>query len=67
MTFPARQQPSLHHPPGERFGLVRVIGPAPSRGRGRRWLIRCECGNERVVDGFSLRQRPPRTHRRCKA
>jgi hypothetical protein len=59
-------QPSIHHPQGERFGFVRIVGPAPSRGKGRRWVIRCKCGDERVIDGFSLRQRPPKTHRRCK-
>lgn len=59
-------QPSIHHPPGERFGFVQIIGPAPSRGKGRRWLIRCDCGHEREVTGSALRQRPPKTHLRCR-
>lgn len=65
MGGPLTQQ-SIDHPPGTRFGFVRIVGPAPTLGKGRRWVVRCRCGDEREVDGWSLRQRPPKSHRRCK-
>lgn len=46
--------------PGERFGSFVVVGPGEpyvdKRGRSqRRWLVRCDCGNERNVWASSLR------------
>ena len=66
MTFPARQQPIIDHAPGERHGLVVIVDKAPTLGRGQRWLVRCDCGAERIVLGSNLRQRPPSTHRECR-
>jgi hypothetical protein len=50
---------------GDRYGLVVVVREAMALG-GARWLVRCDCGNERVVHGGNLRTKPPRTHRECK-
>lgn len=61
-----RQKLQLQHAPGTRFGLVTVVGPAASAGKGCRFRVRCDCGAERDALGSSLRQRPPRTHRLCK-
>jgi hypothetical protein len=42
---------------GKRFGRLVVIGRADDIDPGRpRWLCRCDCGNERVVRGISLRK-----------
>jgi hypothetical protein len=51
--------------PGDRYGLVVVVREAMGMG-GARWLVRCDCGNERVVHAGNLRTKPPRTHRSCK-
>jgi len=41
---------------GRRFGRLVVLHRAPRRPDGRaRWVCRCVCGQERVVDGKSLR------------
>lgn len=37
---------------GERFGKLTVLGPAADKGT---WNVRCDCGNEKVVKGASLR------------
>ena len=64
--FPrSRQQVAKHMAAGARYGLVVVVRAAPGMG-GARWLVRCDCGKERVVQGASLRSKPPRTHRECK-
>ena len=42
---------------GRSFGSQEVLGPdVTSRSRGQRWRVRCACGQERSVDGTSLRQ-----------
>jgi hypothetical protein len=42
---------------GARFGRLRVDGPAIDR-RGRKaWLVSCDCGVKKVVDGFRLATR----------
>ena len=68
MTVPYRKprgQLAKHMAAGDRYGLVVVVREAMSLG-GARWLVRCDCGNERVVYGGNLRTKPPRTHRECK-
>lgn len=41
---------------GQRFGRLTVIGRAGSTPGGvAAWLCRCECGNEAIVAGWSLR------------
>jgi len=41
---------------GQRFGRLTVLHRAPRWSDGRaRWVCRCVCGQERVVDGKSLR------------
>ena len=62
-----RRIPAPEYPPGTRFGLVAILGPAPSDGKGRVYRVRCDCGEERDVMASSLRQTPPRTHRLCNA
>lgn len=57
--------PAVDYAAGTRFGLVTIIGPAKSHGTGRVFRVRCDCGEERLVMGSSLRQTPPRTHRMC--
>lgn len=39
---------------GRRYGRWTVVRPALSRGRGRRWLCRCDCGAENDVAQRSL-------------
>ncbi len=39
---------------GKQFGRWTVLGPAPKRGKNRRWWCVCECGTERDVLGFQL-------------
>lgn len=40
---------------GNRYGMWTVIGEGELRGRTRYYLCRCDCGNERLVSGGSLR------------
>jgi hypothetical protein len=42
-------------PPGTKFGRLTVLGPAPTKGHGRRWRCRCDCGADIVVGSWSLR------------
>lgn len=42
---------------GHEFGRLRVVGPAPSRPRGKaRWLCVCQCGRETIKDSGNLRR-----------
>jgi len=41
---------------GNRYGMLTVLAPAPSLGRGARWLCQCDCGNTITVEGGRLRQ-----------
>jgi hypothetical protein len=41
---------------GEVFGRLTVIAAAESKCSHKRWLCRCECGNERIVWQLSLRR-----------
>jgi hypothetical protein len=59
------QQVAKDEPAGQRYGLVVVLRRAPGLGGGARFLVRCDCGVERVVEGGSLRRRPPKSHREC--
>jgi hypothetical protein len=42
---------------GQRFGLWTVISRVPrtKRGGASRWLCRCDCGNEKVVDSATMK------------
>lgn len=41
---------------GQRFGSLTVVSRAPNnKWRERRWDCRCDCGNEKTVDGSTLR------------
>jgi hypothetical protein len=42
---------------GKRYGRWTVLERQDNRGVGVRWLCRCDCGTEKVVDGKSLRFR----------
>ena len=49
-----REWPSLI---GEKFGMLTVIGQAPSTAKGqRRWICRCDCGTEKIVLGSNLKR-----------
>lgn len=39
---------------GKRFGRLTVIKFAFKRKKHRYWLCRCDCGNEKIVEGFHL-------------
>lgn len=41
---------------GQVFGRLTVIESAGSHNKRARWLCRCNCGNEKIVDGQSLRR-----------
>src|SRR4051812_21754142 len=41
---------------GVRFGRLTAISVASHTGRGRKWLCRCDCGNERAVMAAKLRE-----------
>lgn len=41
---------------GKRFGKWTVLERAANNDGHARWLCRCECGNQRTVDGKSLRR-----------
>lgn len=41
---------------GKTFGRLTVIGPAANRGIHTRWLCRCDCGKEKVIQTSALRQ-----------
>ena len=41
--------------PGQTFGRWTVLGKAPTISRNARWLCRCSCGTERIVDSPRLR------------
>jgi hypothetical protein len=40
---------------GQKFGRWYVLGRAPNKGNCTMWRCRCECGNIRVVEGYSLK------------
>lgn len=40
---------------GKRFGRLQVIERANNIGNGVAWLCRCDCGNEKIILGHSLR------------
>lgn len=49
-----REWPSMI---GQTFGMLTVVGQAPSTPKGQsRWICRCECGTEKVVMGSNLRR-----------
>lgn len=49
-----RQWPDLT---GQRFGMLVVTAQAESTATGqRRWVCRCDCGNERIVMGSNLKR-----------
>ena len=49
-----REWPSLI---GEKFGMLTVIGQAPSTAKGQhRWICRCDCGIEKIVLGSNLKR-----------
>lgn len=41
---------------GNRYGMLTVIGSAPSEGKGSRWACVCDCGNTVTVLGSNLRK-----------
>lgn len=41
---------------GQRFGRLVVVEQAENKGPHKRWLCRCDCGNETVVFQLSLRK-----------
>jgi hypothetical protein len=47
--------PRIDHT-GQRFGLLTVIEPAPSRGKKAAWICRCDCGNVKEIMAASLRE-----------
>jgi len=49
-----REWPSLI---GQKFGMLIVIGQAPSTAKGqRRWICKCDCGTEKIVMGSNLKR-----------
>ena len=49
-----REWPSLI---GQKYGMLTVIGQAPSTEKGqRRWICKCDCGTEKIVLGGSLKR-----------
>lgn len=66
MTCSHPSQRPIEYEPGTRFGNLIVVRKAASCGNGARYLVRCECGNERVVYGASLRRYRYDTHEGCK-
>lgn len=49
-----REWPSLI---GQKFGMLTVIGQAPSTEKGqRRWICKCDCGTEKIVMGSNLKR-----------
>lgn len=49
-----RDWPSLI---GKRYGMLTVIGQAPSTSKGhRRWVCRCDCGAEKIILGGNLKR-----------
>lgn len=47
------------------FGLLTVVGENTGSSSERRWVVRCECGVEKVVIGSSLRGGKSRSCGRC--
>lgn len=42
---------------GERFGMLTVIGQAPSTKKGqRRWICQCDCGTQKIVLSSNLKK-----------
>lgn len=49
-----REWPSLI---GQKYGMLTVIGQAPSSEKGqRRWICKCDCGTEKVILGSNLKR-----------
>lgn len=57
--------PKIPMPIGSRWGCVVIVREA-SPLHGARYLVRCDCGAERYVNGTNLRTSPPKSHTRCK-
>lgn len=53
---------------GQRFGFVRVLRRVQSEtpDKDSRWLVRCDCGVERIMRAPALRNWPPKTHVGCR-
>lgn len=48
--------PSFIDLTGQRFGLLRVLQREGSKHGGAAWQVRCDCGNEKVIGGQTLRR-----------
>ena len=42
---------------GKKFGRLAVVGRAPNNKKSTMWLCKCDCGNEVVVNGSSLKRK----------
>ena len=52
-----KRSPKFVDMTGLRFGKLLVVSPIPRTSPGRiSWLCKCDCGNEKVIDGGSLRK-----------
>lgn len=50
----SRNRRNAHHLEGCRFGSWTVVERAGKRGKGSNWLVRCDCGTEREVQGGEM-------------
>ena len=48
--------PSPREMVGRKFGRLTVVSQAAHKGVNRQWLCKCECGRERIVNGYNLRK-----------
>ncbi|MTV82564.1 AP2 domain-containing protein [Lactobacillus sp. CRM56-3] len=63
MNHPKQHSSRLIDLTGKRFGRLVVIKKAPSSAKNgnARWLCRCDCGNQIIVDSQSLRRKSTRS------
>ena len=40
---------------GQRFGRLTVVSRADNIGRQTAWVCRCDCGNEKIIQGWNLK------------
>lgn len=40
---------------GQRFGRLVAVQEYPRKGKERRWLCKCDCGNEKIIMMMNLR------------
>lgn len=62
----ARPRETAAPQPGDKFWMLTIIAPADASPRGQaKFLVRCDCGNEKVVAEYDFRRTDQRVTKSC--